>query len=45
MPTIQVIATNGVMQTIPNPLYRYEFHPLIPGDFDGKVRLTVSGLL
>ncbi|ORY14554.1 hypothetical protein BCR34DRAFT_599107 [Clohesyomyces aquaticus] len=33
-PTISVVGTDGLPQTIPNPLYRYEFHPVIPGDFD-----------
>lgn len=36
-PEIEVIGSNGQPQTIPNPLYHYEFHPLVSGDFEGKV--------
>ncbi|KAF2750570.1 Di-copper centre-containing protein [Sporormia fimetaria CBS 119925] len=35
-PTVDVIGTSGEPETIPNPLYRYDFNPLMPGDFSGK---------
>ncbi|KAF1999331.1 Di-copper centre-containing protein [Amniculicola lignicola CBS 123094] len=35
-PTIEVIGFSGQPEIIPNPLYSYEFHPLVPGDLDGN---------
>ncbi|KAF2793120.1 Di-copper centre-containing protein [Melanomma pulvis-pyrius CBS 109.77] len=35
-PTIQVVGPDGLNQAIANPLYRYDFDPLIPGDFEGQ---------
>ena len=31
--TTQVTYPNGTTATIPNPIYSYEFHPLVPSDF------------
>ena len=35
--TITVIKTDGSEELIFNPLCIYQFHPLIPDDFEGKV--------
>ncbi|KAF2278156.1 Di-copper centre-containing protein [Westerdykella ornata] len=34
--TIEVLETDGTVKQIPNPLCRYEFHPLVAGDFESK---------
>jgi tyrosinase len=39
---IEVTGTDGLHQTIPNPLHQYDFHSLMPGDFEGKVIFIVS---
>ena len=36
-PTILVTGVDGSSRTIRNPLYRYDFHPLMPGHFTDKV--------
>jgi tyrosinase len=38
---IQVTKASGNVELIPNPLYSYRFHPLIPEDFEGKVRMFI----
>jgi tyrosinase len=39
---IKVSGPNGQNQTVTNPLYQYDFHPVMPGDFDGQVYTTQS---
>jgi hypothetical protein len=36
---IEVTRPSGEQQTIWNPLYAFYFHPLVPEDFDSKVRV------
>jgi len=40
--TILVVELNGRETVMKNPLYSYEFHPLVPDDFDEKVGTTHS---
>ncbi|KAF2705035.1 Di-copper centre-containing protein [Pleomassaria siparia CBS 279.74] len=35
-PTIRVYGVDEQNVTISNPLYRYDFHPIMPGDFPGQ---------
>lgn len=35
---IDIVRPNGQKQELWNPLYSFYFHPLIPADFDSKVR-------
>ncbi|KAF2187121.1 Di-copper centre-containing protein [Zopfia rhizophila CBS 207.26] len=35
-PIIQVIGTSGKEETVSNPLHHFEFHPNVPGDFEGR---------
>jgi tyrosinase len=36
-PSITVTTPNDTEETLSNPLYAYDFRPLVPGDFTGKV--------
>jgi tyrosinase len=38
-PTAQVIGTNGLRQTIANPLHHFDLPGVISTDFEGKVSL------
>ncbi|KAM3075779.1 hypothetical protein ACMFMG_007905 [Clarireedia jacksonii] len=35
-PTASVTYPNGTQATVPNPLYSYKFHPLVPSDFQNS---------
>ena len=40
--SIDVVRPDGSNNTISNPLYSYQFHPLEDGDFDGKVSVAAN---
>jgi hypothetical protein len=41
-PRIDVIRPDGTHDSLWNPLYSYYFHPLIPDDFNGKVKENLA---
>ncbi|ESZ90589.1 hypothetical protein SBOR_9022 [Sclerotinia borealis F-4128] len=40
-PTASITFPNGSTATVPNPLYSYKFHPLVPEDFQGFSPFTI----
>jgi len=40
--TIELSGPDGQNLTVINPLYQYEFHPIMSGDFDAQVSTTPS---
>lgn len=43
-PTVNVTFPNGTKSSIANPLYRYDFHPLVYDDFAALVRIILCYL-